>query len=500
MREPSGQAVAEDGFSRPTNETLDVYVQSEINVQNPDPRPTGGSDDNDGLTKATPLLTIDGVRKMIGRRGIQGKRIVVHLAGGFLDDSVYPASDPWDGTCTEPRYYLTREVLCGGGEALYNSFIFRGPRNMLPVSTAILAGGPNLTVTDFGADGLRTKWTVSDDLGATDVLKGYWVRVRRGSVEVTQPLQITGNDSTHFWTDNGPNTPGADVFRITDTFTVVRAAAELNGSNSLVGDHAASDRVLYSGIGTHEVYGRFNQRNPPLMFERLWLEAFRGAYAVGLSFDVCHFYNTTIIRGGWCEFHNCIVDAQYGMELHCETRTESYESGQSETSEYNGRALIESEAPFPNGGDPLWPERGGVGLYVAGGGLRIGDTHTRGIFRVWKSLSVEGGIVVRGPGSALVQRPGVCILFSRNGGGAPGLWCRDGGMALIDDASGLVEMTNVTGQLKVGIGAAIALGTGAGAFREVGGWAGNFSRHLEVNGGGKPTGDFSRIADSGVWY
>ena len=111
---------------------------------------------------------------------------------------------------------------------------------------------------------------------------------------------------------------------------------------------------------------------------------------------------------------------------------------------------------------------------------------------------VEGEVVVQGRGSALVQSVNVGVLLIRNAG-SNGLRVRSGGMAVINDANGLVEIAATT-QLKVGIGAGIALGTGAGAFREVGQWAGNFSRHLEVNAGGKPTGDDSRICESAVWF
>lgn len=483
--ELSGQAEA-DGYSQPTTDVVNVYVMSEVQVQLPDPQPTLGDDNNDGLTKSTPLRTMDGVRKMIGRRGVAGKRFVIHLAGGG-----YPAvADPWDGQCTSIRYYLVRDLFVGGSEAFEQSWSVRGPRKML------VTAGP-ITVTSFAGDGLRTRWDTSADLGLANALRGQWLRVTRGvnGYEVTQPVQITGNSGSSFWTDNGPNTMGA-VYETTDTYNIVSCAAELVSTNEFEGDVGAADGVAAQGFGASDVHARPSAGvNPRLTFERIAFERFNSSGVAGLSFGTCLFYNTTTFRGGWIELNGCIVNADNFTWL-ASSRTNG---NSSETNEFNGRAIIPAVAPYPDvAADPMWPERGGIGLYVTRGGMRVGAEHERGIFRIWKSLSVEGPVIVHGRGSSLVQSVNVGVLFIRNAGGV-GLHARNGGVAIVNDANGLVEIAAAS-QLKVGIGAGIALGTGAGAFREVGQWAGNFSRHLEVNAGGKPTGDDSRICESAVWF
>lgn len=491
--ELSGQAIA-DGYSQPETEVVDVYVMSEVHVQFPDPQPTLGDDNNDGLSKARPLLTMDGVRKMVARRGIAGKRIVVHLAGGG-----YPTvADPWDGQCTSPRYYLVRDLFIGGSEAFENSWACEGPRKMVKQTES------PLTINTFGADGLRTRWDTANNLGDTNSLRGMWIRITRGAsgYEVTQPVQITGNTAGangSFWTDNGPNTPGS-VYETSDTYNIVSCAAELVSTNSLDGDVGAADGLALQGFGASEIHGRATHGiNPRLTFERIAFERLNSSGVAGLSFATCLFYNTTTFRGGWAEFMGCIVNSQDGFTFCSESRPLG---NSTETNEFNGRAVIQAEAPYPDvDADPMWPERGGIGLYVTQGGMRVGGDYARGVFRIWKSLSVEGELSVRGRGSALVQPANINVLFIRYAGGI-GLHVRNGGVAIINDANGLVEIAalNAASALKVGIGASIALGTGAGAFREVGGWAGNFSRHLEVNGGGKPTGDDSRICESAVWF
>lgn len=487
--ELSGQSPIINGYTQPLTDEIHVYVMSEVHVQFPDAQPCIGDDSSDGLSKDSPLRTMDGVRKMIARRGIAGKRIIIHLAGGG-----YPAvADPWDGQPTSPRYYLVRDLFIGGSEAFEQSWSVRGPRKMVIVSTPV--------ISTFGPDGLRTKWTTTADLGAANSLRGLWIRITRGvnGYEVTQPVQITGNSGVFFWTDNGPNTPGS-VYETTDTYNIVSCAAELVSTNSIEGDVGAADGVAAQGFGASDIHSRPSAGgNPTLTFERVAFERFNSSGVAGLSFATCLFYNTTTFRGGWAEFNGCIVNSADGFAWLAGTRGNG---NSSEQNEFNGRAIIPAEAPYPDtDADPMWPERGGIGLYVAQGGMRIGDVHDRGIWRIWKSLSVEGPLVVYGVGSALVQPVNINVLFIRYADGV-GLHCRNGGVAIIDDANNLVEIAaiNASSALKVGIGAAIALGDGAGAFREVGVWAGNFSRHLEVNAGGKPTGDSSRIADSTTWF
>lgn len=493
--EISGQTITDAGFSLPYSTTLNVYVMSEIHVQLATPQPTLGSDDNDCLTKATPCLTLDGVRRQVGRHATAGKRIVVHLAGGGWPG----VADPWDGQPTSPRYYLTRDLFVGGGEAFANGWSFRGPRKML------VRGGP-ITVTNFGGDGLRTKWDTTGTGGSGDDLKGSFVRVLRGAREVTQPMQITNNNASSFWTDNGPNTPGS-VYMTSDTYYFVDPAAEIVPTNDLPGDVGGADGVATSGAGGADVHGRpSNGLNPGFTFERIAIENFRSNNVPGLSFDVVRFYGSTPVtfRGGWVEFHNCIVLSQAGVDMLAGSRVVG---STSENNEYNGRALVvDTDNPPPSSptADPIWPARGGIGLYVtpgatpAGAGMRVGDARQSATYRIWRSLTVEGELTIRGKGSALYQPANLNLLFIRNPGGV-GLRVLDGAEAQIDAANGLVEITAVS-QLKVGIGAAISLGTGAGQFNEVAGWNGNFSRHLETNGAGRPTGDFSRISDSSIWF
>ena len=64
-----------------------------------------------------------------------------------------------------------------------------------------------------------------------------------------------------------------------------------------------------------------------------------------------------------------------------------------------------------------------------------------------------------------------------------------------------LNTSNVTNDLKVGIGDAIDIGdedgTTVGSFNETAGWNGNFCRYAVT--GGFPSGDFSAIRTSEVW-
>lgn len=114
-----------------------------------------------------------------------------------------------------------------------------------------------------------------------------------------------------------------------------------------------------------------------------------------------------------------------------------------------------------------------------------------------KGLSVDGGIVVRG-GKFIMTNPSYQLVISEAAGvGDAAFTVTEDGLAII--YTNALGFKNVTNHFKVGIGAAIDLGSGAGQFNQVAGWNGNFSRRLEVNGSGKPTGDLSAIRDAAVW-
>lgn len=490
--ELSGTTLKDSGFTEPENDVVDVYVMGQVLASEPVVHPSLGNDSNDGLTKATPLLTIDGVRRMVGRRGIEGKRIVVHLAGGGWVDGVSGVTDPWDGQCTSMRQYPVRSIFLGGSEAHMNSWCFRGPRKMQVLAETV--------INDFTAapgNAGRTRWAYTGAGGTGNAWCGYYLHVFRDGAEVSQPIQITESDATYFYTDHGAYFQGQGIYDWNDTFKVVQRAAEFIPTAN-PGDTGGADSIAMQGWGAFNTHARLSSvigfedgRNPPFSFERLGFENLNVMAVPGVSFDCCYFYHQFSVRGGWAEFNGCTVESQVPTYMCCETRGIGTAT---ESQEFGGRAVVDAHAS-PPAGDPLWPSLAGPGLFgFRGGPLMIGADYARGVFRVWKGLSWNGGIVVRGQGSAFIMPNDSHAVHIREAN--IGLHCRDGAMATVDPS--VLFLVNVVASLKVGIGATIALGTGVGQFSEVAGWNGNFTRHLEGTAT-HPTGDLSRIADSRIW-
>jgi len=454
-----------------------------------------------------------------------------------------------------------RGVFLGGSEAFRNTWCIEGPYNMF-TSQSFAVG--TISISNVG---LRTKWTAVDPVVA--IARPSWMRVIRPfvawapltayatgntrtnagrvytcitagisaasggptttSLDITDgtvhwqymgevgnqagyeaafPSQVTQFGANEWYTDNGPNAPFGGVYLSTDQYTLVRAAAEIVGN----GPGASLDGVRILGEGAYklgDITGNpvpgddINQR---YAFRRVTFERLR---AEAGDFENCGVYGTAEFRGYWPRFVGMSIVSGACKFIDCGDRQLGPGSS---LNDYFGFASVLSAlggaGPFPNGGNPLWPTRGGAELAVISsqfymrnstytfykGGLSVSfDAAANGAVLLDKASYLEQGDEDNGTASA--------IFYIRNPSGI-GIWSRQGSECRINDSEGVAEIITAApgaaaGPLRVGRGAGIALGAGVGAFLEVIGYNGNFTRHLEVSGTGFPTGDFSRIFDKG---
>lgn len=516
--ERSGTAPLDPDHGLPTgpvdHETV-IYVISELLASDPTPKPWGpqGDDETGDGTKAKPLATVDGVFKRFGHRAVEGERFLVKLGGGITEAEANAGVDPWDGQCSSMRQYATRGFVASGGEAYVNSFRWEGPlKGQLSLNQPTIA---YLLAPSGSFPNGRTRWRYF----GSPPPRGTLLRVRRnigGSlVLVAFEAPITGNDADFLWTDFG-NYYSGFVFEDTDTFDfIIRAAEFVPTSRPGTVDAPAgggADGIMLQGWGAGNVYGRlgdtdFFSRNPAHTFTMVGFENLQMRAAHGVSFDRCTFYHSFNAFDSSPQFRGCGYDGQHPMvfvNCHVNLRGAPVIN---ESVEFVGHATVpgvpQGNPPQYVGGNPLYPTVGGSDLYLynenAAGGLQLRG----GRWLVRKGLSVEGGLIVRDNGRFITVNDAYTIIISGTyPGGTAALHVKEDALAIVDTRQ-IAFPNEAANQLKVGIGAAIALGTeGAGevgTFREVAGWNGNFSRRLEVNGGGKPTGDLSAIRDAAVW-
>lgn len=499
-----------DGFPYvPTDTVTPIYLRSPGLASDTNPTVTRplewalrGNDNNAGDNEEEPLITPWGVFNRFARRAEEGERFAVYMAGGLTDAEVEAGVNPWFGQCSSMRQYATRGLHLFGGEAYINNFRWQGPPKGVLIGTQPVI----VNIQPDPATNGRTRWRISNASSfSANGLKGYYLRVTRAGTRASFEVPIDGNDldggvgpNGYLYTSHGNFTAGDGTYENTDTFEVIYRAAEFIPTSRASGDAGVggADGITLTGWGTANWQGRLvNQVNPVPTFAFLGFENLNAFGAHGISFDRCAFYHSFNAFNSSLDFRGCIIDAQITTQfVNCRIN-EVAATLYTEPQAYNG---FVDDSVLAGEVAPLNPDVGGPSLYAfSQSGSAGGIIQRGGLFRLPKGLVVEGGIVVTDGGRFVMAPDGVAhTLHCRDtiGAGTGALHVKGDSVAIIDPSD--YSTKNVTADMKVGEGAAINLGTGSGQFSEVGGWAGNFDRSLEVNGGGKPTSDRSAIRTS----
>lgn len=410
--------------------------------------PLNGDDSKDGLSKGNALASLGAMREKFPQvLSERSSRIV-----NFVNDTDQLLTILDDGFEVGSTQHLTNNYSYRGPEMIPFTFISSGP------TTAALDGTPAVRVDQSGAPsatGNRTRldFTAAAPGWAVNNLKRAFVRVTRGEDRVFDEIPISANTADTITLD----TLGiVGVILSTDTVEIVEPAVKLSPK---AGEFVFGLRQSNS----HSTFGAFLPSSIGATFERL---SFIDVYAVnvyGVSFDRCILGHTfgggSLFLDGSVAFKNTL--SRWHVIFLCH-------SGIDVTSRND-------DTPLDSG-----PK---VGLVIHNGFLQVGAAHA-GIYGAagrgnWFSsapLSVYGqGIRVRGNGSNFAALGSVNGV---NGGGDVGIHCVSGALVQIPGGD-LCTITGGAGDLKVGQGAAISYGTGAGEFEEAAGYNGNFTRMLE---------------------
>jgi hypothetical protein len=455
----SGSAVAGVGdylISNLPTLDLNVYVDS-----------TNGSDANTGLTPLTALKTINAVYSKFPMWTLGGAKMTVNLAAG---------------TSNTVASYPVRTVVTKGGDGAVQTYRYRGPA-MVP---ATLTTGPTsvtggLTIT---ATGRRTQidvapspaWTVED-------LQGKFLRITRGGVKVVFEIPIAQNTTaSRIFIDDEKLAP---LVQATDTIEIVTPGA------MLVSD-VATLQILITGMSGYLPCQSFwGTDDNSQTFERIHISDFPVAMGVGgLTFDRCIIDNTPFIKQGSVSHINTIYSL--GVKLSCMGTEFAIEGRPDSPSDPINTSVAMELVSFnlflignPDGPGQYWPKRN-MSVYNSGFAAR-GAIHVVGGGSLF--YADDGGFV---PSGAPVSLGG-------SGSLGPFIWAVFGAQVRINTTAGVSPRTWGTGTgspLRVGPNnagnAAIAYGTGVGAFEEVAGFNGNFTR-VFAGTAAAPTGDPSRI-------
>lgn len=450
--------------------SLDVYVDA-----------NNGNDSNTGLSKTSPLRTLRAVQRKFPLFLFGEAKIRVHLAGTG-------GADPFDQPAT-PATYTEGSFFLGSAAPKIANFVYRGPQ-MVPFvpttgpSSVGVAATPTQRILQNGtvdAAGRRTRfnaagapgWTVNDFRGTNAFL-----RIKRGSSLVLFELPITQNGADFVVCDVAVD-PGVVVAG--DILEIVRPGAVIVGQNDLqsisIRGHGAS--IAADGFANPAGQGQTFER---IQFGTTLSPVF--ILGAGVGFDRCCFAFGVQQDGGVVDYLNCKCLDGLGAGVF---------SG--------GRMGGNFMFPRPDSADSPLAANQGVDIFlnsivVVGGGVFAGLQYQGcGTVFAWFTLSSydspETGIFVWNTGSMLSQQSSSTAAIMGDGNTTVGIHCVDGGQAIVRGGKN-TQITGAAGDLKVGTGAAVSYGTGAGQFEEAAGFNGNLHRV----GGSTPTvplGDLSRI-------
>jgi len=418
--------------------TLDIYVDA-----------TNGNDANTGLV-GDPLQTIGAVYDKFPWEIMGECTLQINLADNAGAVAVYE----------------TPQVKIGSNRAVTANYRIVGP-SMIPITpatgpvAAVLDVAPATQVDNTGAPsgiGHRTRlnftaaapgWTVDD-------FQGAYVLITRGGNQVIAETPISKNTADEIFVDNEDVV--ADVLA-GDTCTIVQEGASITGP---AGDAGI---FLITGFGAGDA--GFVNPNTPSHFTRVELDGPYIAGVAGVAFDRCTITGVAPFgKGGAPKLSNCAITASLTWDA-CEF----------------GFGDI-------NPGESFLSTAGYVSFVMTGGGrfqMRGGSAQTTKNVSVWGStLSESIGLQANASLGLFGAVQGVGL------GASVGIRC--GGRMSVCQVSGgdSTVITGPGGDLRVASGAAIAYGAGVGAFEEVAGFNGNFTRVLE-GVAAAPTGDASII-------
>jgi len=432
---------------------LDVYVDG-----------VNGDDTNAGLSTGTALATLGGLYKKFPLWCYNGARLRVNLAGvgGF-------------GTsATDQLVYGTdRTVIAGGGEGAQSSYVYRGPQMTRIVPTtgppiAALDVVPVVTVGERSRFDFTTAapgWTAND-------LRSFFLRIKRGADLVIYEIPITENTTDTIFVDT-KDIAGL-VVAATDTAEIVQPAVMIDGPGG--------DNFGVVAITGTNMNGSLDPDTSGHLFERLAFGFLIADNLTGLVFDRCRLTFGGFFVRDTVSFIS--TSTLFGVQLEmCGT------ANNLENPRHDSPGSPINAVPFV--GYQGFFGRFGIGAFVAG----------PSVYYSWWNLSVYAsdidGVLVDAQ-SALVmgtlQSDSHDSALQGSGNGTilgVGLRCQRGGLARIN-GGGLTTITGGAGDLKVGIGAAVPYGAGAGGFEEVAGFNGNLHR-LGGSTAAVPLGDMSQI-------
>ena len=407
------------------DDALNVYVDC-----------NAGNDSNDGLTAETAFQTIAQVYRSIASSATGGARIIVNLAG--------PASG------NTPCQYPVHELIFAG-------HAFRGPEMVLaPVTQGAALDNPSPATAETNRT--RLNFTAAAPGWGVNVLRGYFVRIKRNGALQFPEMPIAQNDSDQIWVNTA--SLAADVLS-TDTVEIVLPGANIVGTNTDLGLPV----LTFSGT-SNTSFGQY------CSVERVGLGDFASFVASNMiQFDRVRAETPNVgITSGTFSFVNTVIVGS--LEVVGSVWNESVVSRQN----YAVGKFVD--------------------LLVCNGGLYLGGPLGAGSFVANYDVSVYGnpsgsGISCRYPGSYWNSRGPNCTIQGSDNS-LVGIWAYRGARVRVNSTASKTSITGTGGDLKVGQGAASSYGTGVGQFSEALGWNGNFTRILEGTATA-PGGDTSQI-------
>lgn len=481
---------------------------------------TNGSDSNNCTSPGTPCLTIAGVdAKVCGGSPCDappGKKIVIQLCGhGGSTPCVNPSY---------PRYCWQESVRIGGTDPFANTWVLRGPRDMIQVSALTVS---SISLASGSTTGRRVRVNVSSPSSFTS---GDYGCVHRG-----QFLRTLKSDGREAWFPIPIAECGNGWIELRSTMTVADISSEfVSGSTWQIAQPAVTLRhpdaqdkgVLIRGQGADHlgdvadpVWDATLER---IAFRRLWVGA------DGISLENVQVHDGYQQRGDGIKYRS--TSMRNGMILGdsiSQGRGSTYDIGTEPLGRCvnSGGCLASLSVRDPHaafdGANIV-----SYGPFFVGGDYSLGNDD--GKLRIDRSLSteahwtVDGGVNVLGPGSVLWMTDNAYLFTEQQSTASgplsstvegSGIWVKDGALARIRacNAIGTVGTTSGSNHVdfihpsnygerfaRVGWGASISADEFCDDYADEG-WEGNFSRVLDnivtPNGDPRPLYDWSTIRD-----